>query len=102
MTDWAWLLPALPALAAVVGLLLWRVIPGGAATPAVLGCGAALVVSLVLVASVESGDPARVHTHGVPWTPIDGIPLAVGTRVGGLAAIVAVMVSIVAFLVQVY
>ena len=36
MSEWAWLLPALPAVAAVIGLFGWRMIPGGPAVPAIV------------------------------------------------------------------
>ena len=36
------------------------------------------------------------------WTPTGGLFLALGTRVDGLAAVVAVMVCVVALLVQIY
>jgi NADH-quinone oxidoreductase subunit L len=101
VTDWAWLLPALPALATMVGLFAWRRIPGGAAVPAIVGTAAALVVSILLVVAVE-GDPSRAREASVDWTPIGGLHLAVGTRVDGLAAVVSVMVATVGLLVQVY
>jgi NADH-quinone oxidoreductase subunit L len=101
VTDWAWLLPALPALAAVVGLFAWRQIPGGAAVPAIGGAAGALVVAIALVTAV-GGDPGVARESSVDWTPIGGVDLAVGTRVDGLAAVVAVMVCVVGLLVQVY
>jgi NADH-quinone oxidoreductase subunit L len=101
MTHWAWLLPAIPMVSAVVGLFAWRLLPGGAVVPAIAGSLGALVVAVALVAAVE-GDPARVHETAHAWTPIGGVALHVGTRVDGLAAIVAVMVCVVALLVQVY
>src|SRR3954468_4719797 len=35
VTDWAWLVPAVPAVAALLGLLAWRLLPGGPAVPAI-------------------------------------------------------------------
>jgi NADH-quinone oxidoreductase subunit L len=101
VTQWAWLLPALPALATAVGLLAWKVVPGGAAVPAVGGALGALVVAIALVVAVED-NPAATHTTAYGWTPTGGIHLDVGTRVDGLAGVVAVMVCVVALLVQVY
>jgi NADH-quinone oxidoreductase subunit L len=101
VTHWAWLVPALPAAAAVVGLLLWRLIPGGPAVPAVLGSALSLAAAVALLVDVESA-PARVHESVVSWTPTGGVDLALGTRVDGLAAVVAVMVCVVALLVQIY
>ena len=101
MTHWAWLLPALPAIAAVVGLATSRVLPGGPAVPAIVGTGGALAVAVAVLAAVE-GTPSRLHETAVDWTPIGGMTLHVGTRLDGLAAVVAVMVCVVALLVQIY
>jgi NADH-quinone oxidoreductase subunit L len=101
MSDSAWLLPALPALAAVIGLLGWRLIPGGPAVPALVGTTGALVVSIGVLVSAE-GHPLRAVSHETSWTPTGSVGLHVGTRVDGLAAVVAVMVAVVALAVQVY
>ncbi len=101
MTHLAWLLPALPAFAAVVGLFLGTRTAGGPAVPAIAGTAGAFVVSLLVLASAE-GSPATLHESVVTWTPIGGRTLNVGTRVDGLVAVVAVMVCVVALLVQVY
>ena len=101
MTHWAWLVPALPAVAAVVGLLLWRLIPGGPAVPAILGSSLSLAVAVAVLVDVESA-PARIHEASVSWTPTGSVALALGTRIDGLAAVIAVMVAVVALLVQIY
>src|SRR5437763_16992524 len=101
MTHWAWLLPTLPALAAVLGLLWSRLIPGGAAVAALLGSVGALVVAIAVLADAES-DPLHATTTATSWTPTGGVALHVGSRVDGLAAVVALMVAIVALAVQVY
>jgi len=101
MTHAAWLLPALPAFAAVVGLFFGARVPGGPAVPAIAGSMGAFVVSLLVLAGAE-GTPGRVHESAVTWAPIGGRTLHVGTRVDGLVAVVAVMVCVVALLVQVY
>jgi len=105
VTQWAihsaWLIPALPAAAAVIGLLLWRLIPGGPAVPAIAGSAASLVMAVLVLAEVERS-PGQVHQSSVFWTPTGGIPLAIGTRIDGLAAVIAVMVGVVALLVQIY
>ena len=101
MTHWAWLLPALPAVAAVIGLLWSRLIPGGPAVPALVGSVGALVVAIAVLADAES-NPLHATTTATSWTPTGGIALHVGTRVDGLAAVVALMVAIVALAVQLY
>src|SRR4051794_30426357 len=101
MSHWAWLLPALPAAAAVIGLLWWRIIPGGPAVPAIVGTAAALVVAVGVLASAEH-HPLRPTSSTTSWTPTGGISLNVGTRVDGFAAVIALMVAIVALAVQIY
>ncbi|HEX4654231.1 MAG TPA: NADH-quinone oxidoreductase subunit L [Mycobacteriales bacterium] len=101
MSDWAWLLPTLPAAAAVIGLFAWRLIPGGPATPAILGTTASVVVAVGVLASAEH-HPLQATSHTTSWTPTGTVSLHVGTRVDGLAAVVALMVAIVALAVQVY
>src|SRR4051795_8926137 len=101
MTHWVWLLPALPAIAAVVGPATARVFPGGPAGPAIAGTTGALAAAIAALAAVEDA-PARVHESAVDWSPIGGVTLHVGTRLDGLAAVVAVMVCVVALLVQIY
>jgi NADH-quinone oxidoreductase subunit L len=101
VTHWAWLLPTVPVVAAVVGLFCSRRIPGGPAVPALLGSVGALVVAVAVLADAES-DPLHATTTATSWTPTSGIALHVGTRVDGLAAVVALMVTIVALTVQLY
>ena len=101
MSDWAWLLPTLPAVAAVLGLLGWRLFPGGPATPALIGTTASLVIAIGVLVSAEH-HPLRAVSHTTSWTPTGSVSVHVGTRVDGLAAVVAVMVAVVALAVQVY
>jgi len=101
VSSQAWLLPALPFAAALVGLLFGRRLPGGPAPLAVLATAAAGIVSVGVLLEVI-GDPNRVREAVTELTPTGGVHIAVGTRVDGLAAVVAVMVCAVALLVQVY
>ncbi len=101
MTGAAWLVPAVPFLAAVLGLLAGRRLPGGPAGVAVLGTAVPTGLALALAVAVL-GDPGRVRETSTLLTPTGAVPIAVGTRVDGLAAVVAVMVCVVALLVQVY
>jgi NADH-quinone oxidoreductase subunit L len=94
-------LPALPAVAAAVGLFAWRVIPGGPAVPAIGGSVAALAVAIAVLADAES-NPVHVTSNTTSWTPTGGVALHVGTRVDGFAAVIALMVAVVALAVQVY
>ncbi|MDQ6649284.1 MAG: NADH-quinone oxidoreductase subunit L [Actinomycetota bacterium] len=101
MSTVAWLIPTLPAVAAVVGLLVGRRLPGGPALLAVGTTAATTVLSIVLAAQVLP-HPSRTVGASTLLTPTGGVRIAVGAGVDGLAALVAVMVCVVALLVQVY
>lgn len=101
MTHVAWLLPALPALAALVGLVTDRRMPGGPVVAAVTGSATALVVACLVFAD-QLRTPGDVHLAQTEWAPLGGQILRVGTSIDGLAATLAVMVAVVALLVQVY
>jgi NADH-quinone oxidoreductase subunit L len=67
----------------------------------VAGSLGALGVAVAGAASIETSSKYALYAaHN--WTPIGGISLAVGTDFDRLAAVVAVMVCVVALLVQVY
>ncbi|MYW02384.1 NADH-quinone oxidoreductase subunit L [Streptomyces sp. SID3343] len=86
----------LPALAALFGLLFGRrVRPILIAVPAAAG---AAVLAIVVAASI--GDDVR--ESAVRLTPTGALDLTLGLRVDGLAALSAVLVTVVALLVQVY
>ena len=101
MTRYTWLVPALPAFAALAGLLLGRRRPGLPAVIAIAGTGFATALSVVLAAQVLP-DAARTRTSASVLTPTGGVRIVVGTRADGLAALVTVMVCVVALLVQIY
>jgi NADH-quinone oxidoreductase subunit L len=93
----AWLLPALPLLAAAVGWLLPR---RPAAVLAVVATGASLVLAVPLAVQA-----AGRHEHGEVQhliAPTGGVVVTAGTLANGLAAVVALVVCVVALLVQVY
>jgi NADH-quinone oxidoreductase subunit L len=58
-------------------------------------------VAIGVLASAED-HPLTAVSHATSWTPTGSVALHVGTRVDGLAAVVAVMVAVVALAVQVY
>jgi len=107
VTHAAWLLPLVPLVSAVVGLLLSGRAPGHRPTePAarvVAGGGALLswVLALLLWRAAPRAGAAAVETV-VRLTPTGSVPVAAGTRVDGLGATVALMVATVALVVQVY
>ncbi|HKE50588.1 MAG TPA: NADH-quinone oxidoreductase subunit L [Actinomycetes bacterium] len=99
MRAYAGLLPAIPFLAAAVGLLFGPRFPRLVAPLAVYATGAALVLSLPIWWLARDGVVVETTRE---LTPTGAFPITVGTRVDGLAAVVAVMVCAVALAVQVY
>jgi NADH-quinone oxidoreductase subunit L len=93
----AWLLPALPFLAALVG---WWLPRRPAALVAVTGTAASLVLALPLAVQT-AGRGGRVET-GHLIAPNGGVGVTAGTLADGLAGVVALVVCVVALLVQVY
>jgi NADH-quinone oxidoreductase subunit L len=93
----AWLLPALPFLAAVVG---WWLPRRPAAIVAVAGTAASTVLALPLVVASAGRGESGETTHLL--APTGSIEVTAGTLVDGLAGVVALMVCLVALAVQVY
>ena len=92
MTSLAWLVPVLPFAAALIGLGMRR----APAVPAVAGAALATVVALGVLIDGSSAE------HSTRLTPTGAVDVFAGVRVDGLSAVVAVMVCVVALLVQVY
>ncbi|RGC70845.1 NADH-quinone oxidoreductase subunit L [Micromonospora sp. MW-13] len=101
------LLPAVPLVAGLVGLLL-PPSPRGAATGedsarraaiglGVAGAAGALLIAVVLL--VRGGPPVQTSTT---WVDLGGLRVTLGVRLDGAAALVAVAVAAVALAVQVY
>jgi NADH-quinone oxidoreductase subunit L len=97
VTRAAWLLPALPFVAAVVGMWLPR---RAAAAVAVLGSLGALVLAVPLAVSAV-GLHTPVETV-LELAPTGSLTVTTGTLVDPLAGLVALMVCCVALAVQVY
>ncbi|MER6569544.1 NADH-quinone oxidoreductase subunit L [Streptomyces sp. NPDC001093] len=98
-TTLAVLVPLLPFLGAVSGLLLGRTAPGFVRPLAVLPPLASLVVA-ALVAARQGGDQAiTAHTE---LTPTGSVPIELALYIDGFAALVAILVAFVAACVQIY
>ena len=96
---WAIILCPLAAWGLVA--LYVRKIPIAAGYLAILGVGAACVLSYVTLFNVMDADgAAAIHTH--EWFTAGGLTVNLGVRVDGLTAVMLVVVTSVAFLVQVY
>jgi len=101
VTGAAWLLPALPFAAALAGFLLGRRTPRAVA-PLAVG-GTALATAVALPVALDAPRAAGRADEAVLATVSTGsLDIVIGTRVDGLSAVVAVMVCVVALLVQVY
>ncbi|MFD4524724.1 NADH-quinone oxidoreductase subunit L [Streptomyces sp. NPDC058470] len=98
-TTLAVLVPLLPFLGAVAGLLLGRTAPGFVRPLAVLPTLAAFALAVV-VAVRQGGDQAvDVATE---LTPTGSVPIELALHIDGFAALVAVLVGMVASCVQIY
>ncbi|GLX18196.1 MULTISPECIES: NADH-quinone oxidoreductase subunit 5 family protein [Streptomyces] len=98
-TTLAVLVPVLPFLGALAGLLLGRTAPGFAKPLAVLPTLAAAVLA-VLVAVRHGGGPA-IDT-ATELTPTGSVPIELSLHLDGFAVLVAALVGVVATCVQLY
>ncbi|SBT90750.1 NADH dehydrogenase subunit L [Streptomyces sp. DI166] len=98
-TTLAVLVPLLPFLGAVAGLLLGRTAPGYVRPLAVLPTLTSLVLA-VLVAVDQGG--GRAVTASTELTPTGSVPIDLALYIDGFAALVAVLVALVASCVQIY
>ncbi|GHE44849.1 NADH dehydrogenase [Streptomyces longispororuber] len=98
-TTLAVLVPLLPFLGAVAGLLLGRSVPGLARPLAVLPTLTSLVLA-ALVAVRQGGDTAV--DAATQLTPTGSVPIDLALHIDGFAALVAVLVGVVATCVQIY
>ncbi|WP_069770438.1 NADH-quinone oxidoreductase subunit L [Streptomyces sp. LUP30] len=98
-TTLAVLVPLLPFLGAVAGLLLGRTAPGFVRPLAVLPTVAAL--ALAVVVAVRQGGDASVDA-ATELTPTGSVPIELALHIDGFAALVAVVVGLVAACVQIY
>jgi NADH-quinone oxidoreductase subunit L len=98
-TALAALVPLLPFLAAVAGLLLGRTAPGFVRPIAVLPTLASLVLA-AFVAVRQGGGPA-VEAHA-ELTPTGSVPIDLALGINGFAALVGILVAFVAACVQIY
>ncbi len=100
MTELAWVVPAAPFLAAVVGLLYGRRAPRLVGPIGIGGIAVATVAAIVVAAGTPHGGPPVEHSTQL--TPTGAIPVVIGVRLDGLSTTVAIMVCLVALAVQIY
>ncbi|WP_405856609.1 NADH-quinone oxidoreductase subunit L [Streptomyces sp. NBC_00090] len=98
-TTLAVLVPLLPFLGSVAGLLLGRTAPGFVRPLAVLPTLAAAVLAAVVAARQGGGEVISAATE---LTPTGSVPLYLSLYIDGFAALVAVLVGTIATCVQIY
>jgi NADH-quinone oxidoreductase subunit L len=98
-TTLAVLVPLLPFLGAVAGLLLGRDAPGFVRPLAVLPTLAATVLAALVAVRQGGGKPITAATQ---LTPTGSVPIDLALYLDGFAVLVAVLVGVVASCVQVY
>ncbi|KPI32927.1 proton-translocating NADH-quinone oxidoreductase, chain L [Actinobacteria bacterium OV450] len=98
-TTLAVLVPLLPFLAAVAGLLLGRRAPGFVRPLAVLPALASAVLAVLVAVRQGGGSPIVASTE---LTPTGSVPIDLSLYLNGFAALAAVLVGVVATCVQLY
>ncbi|QES49611.1 NADH-quinone oxidoreductase subunit L [Streptomyces venezuelae] len=98
-TTLAVLVPLLPFLGAVAGLLFGRTAPGFVRPLAVLPTLAAAVLAVLVAVRQGGGEPIEAATE---LTPTGSVPIELALYLDGFAVLVAVLVGVVATCVQLY
>ncbi|CAL9454404.1 NADH-quinone oxidoreductase subunit 5 family protein [Streptomyces sp. enrichment culture] len=98
-TTLAVLVPLLPFLGAIAGLLLGRTAPGFARPLAVLPTLTSLVLAAIVAGRQGGGRAVDAATE---LTPTGSVPIELALHIDGFAALTAVVVGVVATCVQIY
>ncbi|WP_411115110.1 NADH-quinone oxidoreductase subunit L [Streptomyces sp. 029-5] len=103
-TTLAVLVPLLPFLGAVAGLLLGRVSPGFVRPLAILPtlAAAAFAIAVAVRQGGGDGDGKAPLDAATQLTPTGSVPIDLALHIDGFAALVAVLVGVVASCVQIY
>ncbi len=106
MTEYAWLIPLLPALAFGLTLLFGRRGPGKGAYIAIGAICASLVMACALAVEwfIAGGSQANrgLYTVSVPWMPVGTGAIHTGFSIDALSVVMLLVVTVVASLVQIY
>jgi len=98
----SWLIPALPFLAfAIIGLFLHRW-PKIAAAASILAIGGSFALSIPLAVKVFTGSPEQVYAISARWLSMPGLRVDMGILIDPLTAVMLIVVTTVALLVQIY
>ena len=96
----AWLIPVLPAAAAVLTLFFGKRLPGRGAGFGIVGVGASFLLSLALLGHVIRG--GAPFAASLDWFSVGTLHLQVGMYVDGLTSVMFVVVTAVSLCVHVY
>jgi NADH-quinone oxidoreductase subunit L len=99
LTTLAALVPALPFLASIAGMLLGRCAPGFVCPLAVLPTLAACILAVIVADRQGTGSATDAGTR---LTPTGSVPIDLALHLDGFAVLIAVLVGFVATCVQVY
>jgi NADH-quinone oxidoreductase subunit L len=98
----SWIIPVLPFLAfACIGLILHRS-PKGSAALSILAIGASFILSVLVAIKVFSGNPGQVFEMSFRWLNMPGLNVDMGILIDPLTAVMLIVVTTVALLVQIY
>ncbi|ADI01044.1 NADH-quinone oxidoreductase subunit L [Syntrophothermus lipocalidus] len=100
--GWSWLIAVIPVLAfALIGLYFHRW-PRVAAAVSIAAIALSLFLSAAVAVHVLAQGEGFSYKLAVPWLSMPGLHVDMGVMIDGLAAVMLLVVTIVAFLVQVY
>lgn len=99
MAELAWIIPALPLLAAFIIALFGNRIPGDGDRISIAAVGLSFVGAVVVLFEVIGGTTV---TLSIPWAVVGGQDVRMGIQVDSLAATMLVVVTSVSLLVQIY
>jgi NADH-quinone oxidoreductase subunit L len=98
----AWLIPVLPLLAfALIGLVIHRW-PKLAAGLSIGAIGVAFILSVLVAVEVFSSYPGLIYEVSVRWLDMPGLKIDMGILIDPLTALMLIVVTTVALLVQIY
>lgn len=100
--QYAWVIAALPFIAfALIGLFLHRW-PRLSAALSILAIGISFIISLLVSLAVFSSEGTLVYEAATRWLNMPGLQVDMGILVDGLTAVMLIVVTTVALLVQIY
>lgn len=98
----AWLIPLLPVLAfAMIGLFLHRW-PKIAAAVSIFSIGLSFVMAVSIALGIFSAPAGTVYEFSARWLEMPGLHVGMGLLIDSLTAVMLVVVTTVALLVQIY